>query len=652
LVGQTEGAGGPQAFQSLCVPDDGYLAEIIQASLRLFHASLRWPDYPRTLEEDYDRAVNLVSRGNVCPPLGKVRWLFLLCSDPARIAWVGAADPQIAGSLAGHDVAGLGERGLVGRTEFLLVLFGGYLTHAGDFALAEAYYQLLIGLGFVAEGYLGLADVQHALANWREELREYEDRGVYPKGLPIPAASGQDPIGTLENYSLGQAIAFYEQAVRAAPAEVSFYRLHLARARIDQGDLEGARADLLAAAAAADPNPFVGILLNLVERLIAQTAMSLGDFMPAPELRERYHAILVAPLVTTETLAAVSRSEPVVLCEETRLQGAYAAVVDGQIVEKPLDLHYPAHQGLHLALARDLGLGLKLAGEQHLIVDGQRAGLQRLKMFVRPVLMTGEDHAVVGLPRYEQVVRSDRPLTPMPGAGFNYYHWIIDSMGAAALLERKLGPEAVDFIVNRPLHSWQREVLELVAPQLRLQIMQGPTEPRVLVNAFHLPPPARLNVPHPEAVRTLRERMSRHGPPRNGKRVWVGRSRTRGRTTVNEAAIQDYLERQGFEMFDSGDKTVAEQIAYFSDVDVLVSPAGAALTNLLFCPSQTRVVILTAAFHHHETYTALAAILGQRCWVCLAPSETRPNPYAQWSVFDQTVSLQDVQAAVEEACRA
>jgi capsular polysaccharide biosynthesis protein len=240
----------------------------------------------------------------------------------------------------------------------------------------------------------------------------------------------------------------------------------------------------------------------------------------------------------------------------------------------------------------------------------------------------------------------------MPGAGFNYYHWIIDGMGAASLLDRKLGLETTDFIMNRPLSSWQKEILELALPNFRGHVMTGPTEHRLLVNALHLPPPARLNVPHPEAVRLLRERMSRHGAPRKGKRVWVGRPRTRGRTAVNETEIQDYLVRQGFEQFDPASKSVAEQIAFFSDVEVLVSLGGAALTNLLFCPDQTKVVILSTAFHYHETFTALASAIGQPVWACISGSQTLPNPYLIWSVFDQDVRLEDVAVAVDQALRA
>ena len=647
MVGQTHSIQQAMRFQDVCVQDDAFLSEIVQTSCTLFHTNLRPDRYPRTLEQDFIRAIHLANRPNYAPLTNKVRWFFLQCSDPARISWEGAAEPHIAASLGGGDIAGLGERKLLGSTEFLAVFFGGYLKHAGDFTLAEGFFRDLVARGLNAEGYLGLADIHHTLANWRQEMREHEDRNVYPRRKPIPASLAKDPIAKLETFELSRAIELYERAVQAAP-EVSFYRLHLARCLIDHGDLQGARADLQRAATAASPNPFVGVYLNFVEGLIGRARKVRSDFLP-PDLRDRYHTVTAAALADIDTLAKVEGAEPVVLCDETRLQGEYVLVTDGKPTRMALDLHYPPTKGLVLSQARDLGVGQKLAFDQFLIAEDARVGLQRLKMWVRPILMTGEDHALVGLPRTEETVRSDRPLAPLPGYGSNYYHWIIDSMGAACLLERKLGRDAVDFVSSRPLNPWQTEILGLAAPGLRLHVLLGPPEQRLLVNCLHLPTPARLNVPHPEAVRLLRERMSRHRAPRQGKRVWVGRPGTRGRMTTNEAAIQDYLAAKGFEVFDPTGKTVAQQIEFFADVEMLASLGGAALTNLLFCPDETKVVMLSTAFHYHETYTALARAIGQPCWTCLARGETRPNPYMIWSLFDQEVGLADVAVAVEQA---
>src|SRR6476620_6135476 len=99
VAGQAHSIQQAMRFQDVCVQDDGFLSEIVQTSCTLFHTNLRPDRYPRTLEQDFIRAIHLANRPNYAPFTNKVRWFFLQCSDPARIAWEGAADPHIAASL-------------------------------------------------------------------------------------------------------------------------------------------------------------------------------------------------------------------------------------------------------------------------------------------------------------------------------------------------------------------------------------------------------------------------------------------------------------------------------------------------------------------------------------------------------------------------
>jgi len=652
LIGWLGSSGLSPPPATHCVEDDAVLDEIIKESVSIFHDQFRWTDYPRTREDDIACAQDLAGRIDVIRKAAKVRSFFLLCSDPVRIAWDGSADPLIGQDLRNLDTAGLVERGLLHRPEFLLVFFGGYLTRAGYFDDAEIYYKDLIRRGLGAEGFLGLADIQHLLANWRVEQQEARARNVIPRNRVAPTGYERDRILKLDDYSLDGAIEDYERAVGLAP-DASFYRLHLARALFDRGDLRQAKTELERAAHSPGGNPLVPIHLTFVDRLINPgVGDTSSDFLPLPKLRKRYHTVTPARLINVDDLAQLTGTPAVVLCERTRLQGEYVAITNGQPVTTALDLDFPEPKGLRVPVMRDLGLGLKLALEQFVIDEGPRDGLQRLKLFTRPVLMATEGRVLIGLPEEQQFARGDKTLVPLPGAAFNYYHWTIDSMGAAVVMDQTLGTADFEFITTHPVDGWRKEILDLVLPGVTPHVLGGAPEHSAYVDAFHLPHPARLNLPHPLAVRLLRQRMSRHGKPRAGKRVVVARPKGLGRRTVNEDAIHDFLARRGFEVFDPAGKSVAEQIAYFADVELLVSPGGAALTNLLFCPTETKVVILASTFHYQETFAALALAIGQRVWVCLGGCETRPNPYLVWSVFDQDVPLADVVVAVDQACDA
>jgi len=652
VIGWPSSEGTIAPAYDYCVEDDGFLDQIIRESCSLFHREHRWPGYPRTLQADIDLARDLAARIDVTRAKTKVRSFFLPCSDPARIAWEGSSEPVIAANLDDRDIAGLGERQLLNQPAFLSVFFGAFLTRAGDFDQAERFYSGMVEQGLAAEGWFGLADIQHLLARWAAEHAEYEALGVFPRHIEIPLGYEHDRIPTLQRYGFAAAIADYERAVAYSP-DVSFYRLHLARALIDAGELRRARESLARAAQAPSANPFVAIYLNFADQLLDPGVdKRSGDFLPTAFLRQQYQQLIAARVTDVDGLARKTGLEPIALGEHQRLTGAYVAITNGAPVTRALALDYPAPKALPLPVMRDLSLGLTLALESQLIAEGPALGLQHLKLFVRPVLMIGEGRALIGLPANDRVARGDKLLVPLPAAPFNYYHWVMDAMGAAAMLDRTVGADQVEFVTTHALDGWRKEVLDRVLPGAVVHVLPGAPEDRIILNGLYLPRPARLNLPHPQAVRLLRERMSRHGKARPGKRVVVRRPQDRGRRTVNEAAIHDYLAGRGFEVFDPAGKSVADQIAYFADVEVFVSPGGAALTNLLFCPAETKVVVLASAFHHHETFTALAAAIGQPCWVCLGGCETRPNPHLIWSVFDHDARLEDVAIAVDQALSA
>ena len=61
---------------------------------------------------------------------------------------------------------------------------------------------------------------------------------------------------------------------------------------------------------------------------------------------------------------------------------------------------------------------------------------------------------------------------------------------------------------------------------------------------------------------------------------------------LNEAALCEALHARGFEIVVASRLSYAEQVRAFASANLLVSPHGAGLTNLLYTPLATRVVEL------------------------------------------------------------
>lgn len=633
------------------VEDDRRFNRIAEISCRAFHLLYRWDGYARTLRDDIKQIRKLSDRGDIIRSTAKVRSFLMLCSDPAIISFDHSADPVIAKGLRDFDIASIDERQLTGRLVFFLAFFGGYLKRAGDLASAERFYTAMTNNGFEAEGFCGLADIYHLLANWKAELVEYKEKGLMPVSMEVPHGFAEERIAKLDSYDRVQAISFYDKAVYSAP-DVSFYRIHQGRALLNAGRPREAIDAFACAKKTPKPNPFADIYWQLVNCLIAKPcpAQRRGDFFPSKKLQRKFAEIRTVGLADSP-MELGKLNETIALTKDEHLSVSYRSVTNGVSVSKTVEIFFPANAAVRLSMMRDLSFGLKLADESLLLAESRGLALSELKLFIPSLLLVGKDRAIIGLPEEPRNIRSEKILFTLPGVSFNYYHWLFDGLGAALLLERAAGLKDFELATETPLTSWQEESMAAALSKMpKHRVILDSIDNCIFENALHLPYPAKLNVPHPQAIRLLRERVSRHkSKPLPGKRIFLTRPLRYGRKTLNEAEIEKFLAKMGFLAVDTSAMSFSDQVDFFSDVEVIVASAGAALANTVFCPEQTRVVILSAAFHFQENFPVLGSILRQRWWICMAGCITRPNPYIIWSVLDQTPALQDVTVAVEEA---
>lgn len=78
-------------------------------------------------------------------------------------------------------------------------------------------------------------------------------------------------------------------------------------------------------------------------------------------------------------------------------------------------------------------------------------------------------------------------------------------------------------------------------------------------------------------------------PAGPGRRLYLSREGAAIRRVTNEPAIVAMLSRHGFEIVEPGAIPFSRQIELFRSADIIVSPHGAALANLMFCRPGTRV---------------------------------------------------------------
>jgi capsular polysaccharide biosynthesis protein len=234
------------------------------------------------------------------------------------------------------------------------------------------------------------------------------------------------------------------------------------------------------------------------------------------------------------------------------------------------------------------------------------------------------------------------------GAGYNYYHFVFDSIARFGVFEDCLPGEHVDAIVVPHRTRYQRELLELAGITGRfIEPARGRTirADRLLVPSN---PNWALDAP-PSMVAWLRARLRPTGTAETPRRLYLTRGDVpRTRRYVHEAQLWPELERRGFLRLDPGQFSVQKQIDIFSRAEVVVSPHGAALTNVVFSDPSVRVLELFASTYVHLGLWSICQSLGAS-YRYLVDDQPLDRGNRNAGVFDDVhVPAARVLAAVDE----
>lgn len=114
-----------------------------------------------------------------------------------------------------------------------------------------------------------------------------------------------------------------------------------------------------------------------------------------------------------------------------------------------------------------------------------------------------------------------------------------------------------------------------------------------------------------DALTDIRDLFVKHygiAPPKpgKGKRVYISRNDAAIRRVKNEKEVDESLARRGFETFQPGRMPFRDQVALFHSADIIVSPHGAGLANLMFCRPGTRMLEIFPSNFIDEGFLKLA----------------------------------------------
>jgi len=217
-----------------------------------------------------------------------------------------------------------------------------------------------------------------------------------------------------------------------------------------------------------------------------------------------------------------------------------------------------------------------------------------------------EDHWIFGatdLPEPTLVTETAGLLAITPQWSRGYYHWMFEVLPRIHLM-RGSGLDIQKYLVNPLAFPFQRQTLAAI----------GITEDTIIeldtpfcVRAHDLVLSSDVPLVTPAWVcNFLRSEFLQSPVPTGTKRIYISRREAIVRHVNNEDQVREVLASFGFEGVVSEELSVTEQAELFASAGAVVAPHGGGLTNIVFCPPQTKVVEFFAPRYRHAAYWMLA----------------------------------------------
>ncbi len=251
------------------------------------------------------------------------------------------------------------------------------------------------------------------------------------------------------------------------------------------------------------------------------------------------------------------------------------------------------------------------------------------------VITTSEDDFLpevsTGLSSWLFLLKDKLELQIVPGrvvvlarwAGLKYFHWLGEVFSSCHLLSLAgIDLDRIDyFLVNAPFPKYQLAMLQIlgISPD---KILDSNTYPYIQAEELIIPSYGNVDGWFPKlAVDFLRNlflsqeiiKISSFGSMHSKKlpkKVYLSRDQVSYRKVINELEVRDFLATLGFVTIIPESLSITEQVNLFSQVEVIISPHGAGLTNAMFCPAGTKIIELFNPDYVYGCFWAIASQVG------------------------------------------
>lgn len=291
-------------------------------------------------------------------------------------------------------------------------------------------------------------------------------------------------------------------------------------------------------------------------------------------------------------------------------------IADGKVVRGRTGLPSP---GLITAILQ--AVGTPPDQQQY---TGGRLGENNFRTVFRTDIRLVEKH----------IIEINQPTLLMSAPNYNgYYHWHIDVLPVLSRLN-KFGDRSIsDILCCEGSHAWQHESMLNVQSSFESMNFRPISQLRVFRvkelfyssglsgNGAYLCPDIT------DFYAQLSSSCPNFGPPPNvGKYIYLTRRSNPRRKLSNELEIEDMVRSLGFSVIDPASFSYAQQRAIFRSAELVVSPHGAALSNLVYCSDGTGVIELFADSYLNLSLQRLANLKNAKYGYVVGRSTPSQNP--------------------------
>ena len=218
-----------------------------------------------------------------------------------------------------------------------------------------------------------------------------------------------------------------------------------------------------------------------------------------------------------------------------------------------------------------------------------------------------------------------------------YYHWLTESLPRAYLL-KKVSPEAIPLIPSSKYLAYAQSLRAIGHESFEM----FPLEKNIkLHNPIITECPHKFATTAPALLREVREAVIGYfdltvdqSVDRSKNIIYVSRLKARGRRVVNEDEVIERLAMFHAQVVYFEDLTFGEQVELMQSAGVLISIHGAALTNMMFMPTGSKVLELIPrknflfdynsvrnSFKHDSCYVRLADVFKHEYYCLECPAQ-------------------------------